>query len=156
MTTVFASVGQEIRLTPLDATKVLTFSGSLSVLFAALLGTAMLIPLQPWGRAAFRSVNFKQLLAAHLDWVMLGLMQGLAAGLVAVFELAPSSFVVWAMVLGAWLNPLPYVFRAFGINAFSFSGPLVQRTAAALGGVSSALIVLAWTLLLVSAWGSWA
>lgn len=115
----------------------------------------MLIPLQPWGREAFKGVNFKHLLSAHLDWVMLGLMQGLAAGLVVAFALAPAHFVVWALVVGSWLNPLPYLFRAFGINAFSFSGPLAQRMAAGLGAVSSALIIIAWTLLLGSAWRSW-
>lgn len=116
----------------------------------------MLIPLQPWGRGAFRGVNFKQLLSAHLDWVMLGLMQGLAAGLVTVFAFAPSPIVVWALVLGGWLNPLPYLFRAFGVNAFSLSGSVTQRMAAALGAVSSMLIIVAWALLLGSAWRAWA
>jgi hypothetical protein len=76
----------------LDATRLLVFSGGLSILFASLLGAVMLIPMQPWGKALLKQVNFKQLLAAHLDWVMLGLMQGLAGGLIAVFALAPSPF----------------------------------------------------------------
>jgi hypothetical protein len=114
----------------------------------------MLIPLQPWGRGAFKGINFKQLLAAHLDWVMLGLMQGLAGGLVAVFGLSPSVYAVWAMVLGGWLNPLPYLFRAFGINAFALTGSLTQRLAASLGGISAALII-AWFALLAAAWQVW-
>jgi hypothetical protein len=133
----------------------LVFSGSLSVLFASLLGALMLIPLQPWGKKAFRGVNFKQLLAAHLDWVMLGLMQGLAAGLIAVFLLSPSALIVALMILGGWLNPLPYLFRAFGINAFALTGSLTQRVAASLGGISSTMIILAWTALLASAWQAW-
>ncbi|MCU0882365.1 MAG: hypothetical protein MUF14_06830 [Hyphomonadaceae bacterium] len=115
----------------------------------------MLIPLQPWGKKAFRGVNFKQLLAAHLDWVMLGLMQGLAAGLIAVFLLSPSALIVALMILGGWLNPLPYLFRAFGINAFALTGSLTQRVAASLGGISSTMIILAWTALLASAWQAW-
>lgn len=139
----------------MEATRLLIFSGGLSILFASLLGTAMLIPFQPWGKGAFKGINFKQLLAAHLDWVMLGLMQGLAGGLIAVFALAPSAYVVWAMVLGGWLNPLPYLFRAFGINAFALTGSLSQRLAASLGGISAAMIIVAWFALLGSAWQAW-
>lgn len=139
----------------LEATRLLIFSGSLSILFASLLGTAMLIPLQPWGRNAFKGVNFKQLLAAHLDWIMLGLMQGMAGALIAVFALAPSALVVWAMLLGGWLNPLPYLFRAFGINAFALTGSLTQRLAASLGALSATMIIVAWTILLSSACQAW-
>ncbi len=115
----------------------------------------MLIPFQPWGKRAFKGVNFKQLLAAHLDWVMLGLMQGLAGGLIAAFALSPATVIVWLMVLGGWLNPLPYVFRAFGINAFALTGPVAQRAAASLGGISSAMIIVAWAALLLAAWRQW-
>lgn len=139
----------------IEAARLLLFSGGLSILFASLLGFAMLIPLQPWGRKVFQGINFKQAGAAHLDWIMLGLMQALAAGLIVVFDLSPSSFAVWAMVFGGWLNPLPYVFRAFGINAFALAGPPLQRFAAALGAFSSTLIVVAWVLLLASAWEVW-
>jgi hypothetical protein len=138
-----------------EATRLLIFSGGLSILFASLLGSAMLIPLQPWGKRAFKGVNFKQLLAAHLDWVMLGLMQGLAGGLIAVFGLTPSAYIVWTMVLGGWLNPLPYLFRAFGINAFALTGSLTQRLAASLGGISAAMIIFAWFVLLGAAWDVW-
>jgi hypothetical protein len=138
-----------------DAIRLLVFSGGLSILFASLLGAAMLIPLQPWGQHFAKGMNFRQLMAAHLDWIMLGLMQGLAAMLIFTFALAPSALVVWAMVIGGWMNPLPYLFRAFGINAFALSGPPLQRIAAALGGISSTLILIAWTLLLLSAWRHW-
>lgn len=138
-----------------DATRLLVFSGALSIFFSSLMGVAMLIPLQPWGRGIFKGINFKQAGAAHLDWIMLGLMQGLAGGLIAAFALSPSIFAVWAMVLGGWLNPLPYLFRAFGINAFALTGSPLQRFAAALGGVSSTLIIVAWALLLTAAWTAW-
>lgn len=131
------------------------FSGGLSILFASLLGVAMLIPLQPWGKGAFGNVNFKQLLAAHLDWVLLGLMQGLAGGLITVFALSPPRLIVWFMVLGGWLNPLPYLFRAFGINAFALTGSLTQRIAASLGGISATMIIAAWAALLWNAWQTW-
>ena len=131
------------------------FSGGLSILFTSLLGAAMLIPLQPWGKGAFGQVDFKQLLAAHLDWVMLGLMQGLAGGLVMVFGLSPAPLIVLLMVLGGWLNPLPYLFRAFGVNAFALTGSWTQRAAASLGALSATMIVVAWAVLLWEAWQTW-
>lgn len=115
----------------------------------------MLIPMQPWGRKWVKGLNFKQIGAAHLDWIMLGLMQGLAAGLIILFSIAPPAWSVWAMIIGGWLNPLAYVFRAFGVDAFSFAGKPLQRAAAALGGVTSVFIAAAWMVFLVSAWDSW-
>lgn len=146
---------REVHLDHSEATRLLIFSGGLSILFASLMGAVMLIPFQPWGKGAFKGINFKQLLAAHLDWVMLGLMQGLAGGLIAVFALAPAAWAVWFMVLGGWLNPLPYLFRAFGINAFALTGSLTQRLAASLGGLSATMIIVAWTVLLFAAWRAW-
>ncbi|WP_283214602.1 hypothetical protein [Sphingopyxis sp. L1A2A] len=40
----------------------------------------MRVPMQPWGRRLLKDMNFKQFGAAHLDWLMLGLMQGLVGG----------------------------------------------------------------------------
>lgn len=123
--------------------------------FATLVGVAMLVPMQPWGRHLAKGLNFRQIGAAHLDWIMLGLMQGLAAGLILAFALTPASWVIWAMMLGGWLNPLAYVFRAFGIDAFAMAGGPLQRLAAGLGGFSSALIVVSWAALLLAAWQAW-
>lgn len=133
------------------AARILTFSGSLSILFSVLVGFAMLIPLQPWGRKWVAGINFKQIVAAHLDWIMLGLMQGLAAMLIMLFALQPAAWTVWAMVAGGWINPLSYMFRAFGVDAFALSGGLLQRTAALLGGASSIAIFVAWCALLPAA-----
>jgi hypothetical protein len=138
-----------------DAAKLLLFSGAASMLFSTLLGFVMLAPMQPWGRHLLKGLNFKQFGAAHLDWLMLGLMQGLAGGLVIVFTVAPASTAVWAMVIGGWLNPLAYIFRAFGVNAFAFEGSAAQRFAAALGLGSSLAIAYAWVSILGSCWAGW-
>lgn len=138
-----------------DAARLLVFSGAFAILVSSLLGFAMLIPLQPWGRSWAAGLNFKQIGAAHLDWIMLGLMQGLAGGLIFLFGLSPPAWVVWFMIVGGWLNPLPYVFRAFGVNAFAFDGGMIQRISAALGGLSSTMIAVAWLALLTSAWAAW-
>lgn len=140
---------------PLEAARILVFSGALAILVSSLLGFAMLIPLQPWGQKLTKGMNFKQLMSAHLDWIMLGLMQALAGGVIVLFGLSPSAWVVWFMVAGGWLNPLPYVFRAFGINAFAFAGSMTQRAASALGGISSTMIVAAWFMILTAAWTAW-
>lgn len=138
-----------------DAAKLLLFSGAASMLFSTFLGFLMLVPMQPWGRQLLKGMNFKQVGAAHLDWLMLGLMQGLAGGLTVVFAVDPAPSAVWAMVLGGWLNPLAYVFRAFGINAFAFDGGATQRLAAALGLGSSVAIAYAWVSILAACWTGW-
>jgi hypothetical protein len=133
------------------AAKILAFSGAAAIVFSSLLGLLMLIPLQPWAQKLGRGINHKQIGAAHLDWIMLGLMQGMAGGVIALFAVSAAPFAVWAMVFGAWANPLPYVFRAFGVNAFAFDGGLLQRAAAALGLTSSLAILYAWFVILIGA-----
>lgn len=80
---------------------------------------------------------------------------GLAAGLIWSFGLDSALWVVVLMIFGGWVNPLPYVFGAFGINAFVFAGSTVQGVAAALGGISSLAIITSWSVLLVTAAGTW-
>jgi hypothetical protein len=137
------------------ATQMLVFSGAAAIAFSSLLGLAMLVPLQGWGQKFGRGLNMKQIGAAHLDLIMLGLMQGLAGGMIGVFSLDVPAAAVWAMIFGAWANPAPYVFRAFGVNAFAFGGGPVQRAAAALGLTSSLAILSAWTVILLGAASSW-
>lgn len=139
----------------MEAARLLVFSGSAAMFFSTLLGVAMLIPMQPWGRHLAKGFNYRQIGAAHLDWIMLGLMQALAAGLIVLFALKPAAWVVWAMIAGGWLNPLPYIFRAFGVDAFALAGGPLQRAAALLGGVSATLIVVSWAMLLPAAWRAW-
>ena len=142
-------------MTSILAAKLLVFSGASAIAFSSLLGLAMLIPLQSWGHRFGKGMNFKQVGAAHLDWIMLGLMQGLAGGLIALFSLDVTTAAVWAMIFGAWANPLPYVFRAFGVNAFAFAGGPVQRAAAGLGLTSSLAILYAWSVILSGALTAW-
>lgn len=139
----------------ISVARILVFSGGCAVLLPSAIGFMMLIPMQPWGRKYIRGINFRQVGAAHLDWIMLGLMQGLAGGLVILFQLTPPSWSVIAMITGAWINPLSYVFRAFGVDAFSFAGDRLQRAAALTGGVSATAIALSWCVFLNAAWQSW-
>lgn len=125
------------------AARALVLSGSLAILASSLLGLGMLVPMQRRGRSFPPALR-----AAHLDWILLGLMEGLAAALVLLFRLEPPLWAVAALIGGAWANPLPYVFRAFGVDAFRFAGPPLQRLAAALGLLSSLAIIAGWGALL--------
>lgn len=142
-------------MTTIEAARLLYFSGAAAILFSSAIGFVMLVPLQHWGQRFAKGLNFKQFGAAHLDWIMLGLMQGLAGAIITGFSVEPSYLVVWAMIFGAWINPLSYVFRGFGINAFAFDGGFTQRTAALLGLSSSLAIVCAWFAILRLCWTSW-
>ncbi|MBL1430583.1 MAG: hypothetical protein COA60_003555 [Robiginitomaculum sp.] len=138
-----------------ESAKLLLFSGGAAILFSSLLGVLMLMPLQAHEPKKKAGVNFKHIGAAHLDWIILGLMQGLAGALIWVFALDVSLMVLGLMIFGGWINPLAYVFKAFGVNAFQFSGGAVQQFAAALGGLSSLAIIVAWTLILFGAYQNW-
>jgi len=93
-------------------------------------------------------VNAKALLATHLDWLMLAFMQLGAAFIFSRWPVTAGGSVAWMLVFGGWVNPLPYLVRGFGIDAFVFAGPPVQRLAAAVAGASVAAIVAAWALIL--------
>ena len=119
------------------------------IFFAVLLGWAMLLPTRPGSSG--QTIDHRQLWAAHLDWIMLGLSQTAAALIITEANLTHSALAAVLLIAGGWLNPLPYLFRAFGIDAFRYAGSMVQRASAALGGVSSVALTIGWLLLLVEA-----
>ena len=133
---------------PRDPTTLLAFNAALQILVSSLLGVFMLLPMQPWGRALRTRVNAKALLATHLDWLMLAFMQLGASFLFSRWPVTAGAGVAWMLVFGGWVNPLPYLVRGFGIDAFVFAGPPVQRLAAAVAGTSVAAIVTAWVIIL--------
>jgi hypothetical protein len=53
-------------------------------------------------------------------------------------------------VIGGWLNPLTYVFRGYGVNAFVLAGAPGQRSASLLGLASSLALATGWGLLAYS------
>lgn len=140
-------------LTPIFAAQILVFSAALAFVWSSLLGFFMMIPhlRNPALTKATRGVNFRQLLSAHLDWIMLAFMQGLAAGLLVLFDLSVAGWIVAALVFGGWMNAVPYFLRAFGINAFVYGGGAVQRVASALGGISVFVVTAVWIILAWSA-----
>ena len=128
----------------LVAAKLLVISGCAAIFFSSIMGALMAMPMQNPKLIASKTINFKQIGAAHIDWIMLGLMSASAGVLVTLFELTLWELVVWAMLFGAWANPLPYLWRGFGVNAFVFAGGILQRVTTAMGIISATAIIYAW------------
>jgi hypothetical protein len=127
---------------------VLTTNAAAQLFASSLLGFYMLLPRQPWLKGVVKKPRDpKSLLSVHLDLIMLAFMQFGAAFIMAKF-VPPSATVAVLLAFGGWMNPLPYLFRGFGIDAFALGGPPRQIAAAALAGVSSTGITVAWGILL--------
>jgi hypothetical protein len=90
----------------ISAAEILIFSGGSGILLSSSIGFIMLIPLQPLGTKMDQWHRFSQISAAHSDWIMLGLMQGLAGGLVILFQLTPPDWSVVAMIVTSSMDPL--------------------------------------------------
>jgi hypothetical protein len=138
----------------LDPVFVLAFNAGAQVLVSSLLGSFMLIPMQPWfheiaGRKLAGRVNMKSLLATHLDWYMLAFMQWGAAFIMSRWPHTASLWVAWLLVFGGWTNALPYLLRGFGVNAFVMAGGALQRICAGIAGLSVLAILTAWVTILV-------
>ena len=139
----------------MDPIKLLTFNAGLQILFSSLFGVVMLVPMQPWGKALRAKIPAKASLAAHLDWIMLGLAQGVAAVGISAFGSPEGLVAPTLLIFGGWVNPTPYLFRGFGVNAFVLGGGRLQVLASSLAGLSSLAIIAAWSLLLYSWSGAW-
>jgi hypothetical protein len=135
----------------MSALQLLTWNAGAQIAFSSLLGWAMLIPRQPWGQR-WRRLHSRDFTAAHLDWIMLGFMQFGASYAMTRHAFAHAEWIAIALIIGGWINPVPYALRAFGINAFSFSGDWKQRTSAAISGISSLLIAAAWIAIAIEGW----
>lgn len=131
----------------MDPIYLLACNAALQVLVSSLLGTLMLIPLQPWGKRFAARVNMKSLLATHMDWYMLAFMQWGAAFIMWHWSSTASLPIAALLVFGGWTNALPYLLRGFGINAFVMGGNALQRISAAIAGVSVMAIITAWAVL---------
>lgn len=128
----------------------LSANASAQIFVACLLGWVMLLPMQPWGKRLKATLpSTRAMLSAHLDFILLALAQGLVAFVSTRVELAYPRTLVALLVFGGWVNPLPYLFRAKGVDAFVMAGDARQRLASALSGVSSAALTIAWGMITV-------
>lgn len=124
--------------------RLLTGNAALQVLVSSLLGFAMLVPRQPWAKRLAPHFDQKALLSVHLDWLMLAFMQWGAVLVMTQWPGAARPWVAWLLVVGGWLNVLPYWLRAFRIDAFVLAGRPVQVVAASVSGLSATGLVVAW------------
>jgi hypothetical protein len=122
--------------------KWLVTSGCLAIFGSSLFG---LLLLTPSVRNPENATRLKQLGKAHIDWIILGLMSAAAGILVWLHDLNVHAAFIMLILFGAWTNPLPYVFRAYGIDAFRFAGGVGQRSAAGFGAVSVAAVLVGWS-----------
>jgi len=129
----------------MDPVKTLAANAAAQLLFSCVLGTLMLVPMQPWGAWLAAHLPLRALLSAHLDWIMLGLSQLGAAFVMDRFpDETESPRTARLLVFGGWVNPTAYVFRGFGVDAFVLGGGPTQVAAALLAGVSALSLVAAW------------
>jgi hypothetical protein len=126
--------------------KWLVTSGCLAIFLSSLFGILLLTPSV---RTAENTMRLKQLGKAHVDWILLGLMSVAAGTLGWLYELNLHPAFIALIIFGAWTNPFPYVFRAYGIDAFQFSGSLSQRSSAAFAALSVAAVLIGWSGILV-------
>jgi hypothetical protein len=135
----------------MEAAKLLRYNACAQIAVSSVLGTLMLLPMQPWFPWKVSGKTMKELLATHLDWYMLGFMQISAASVIQhhlkVENDASNNMVnmiAKLLVFGGWMNPSAYIFRGLGVDAFVFSGTIKQKLAATLAGLSATSILLAW------------
>src|ERR1051325_8938052 len=132
----------------MNPVKLLTANAAAQLFVSSLLGFYMLLPRQPWLKGVFKKPRDpKSLLSVHLDLIMLAFMQ-LGAAFAMSRLMAPSQTVAVLLVFGGWTNPLPYLLRGAGIDAFVLAGKPKQPSAAGISGLSSAGIPAAWGMVL--------
>ena len=108
----------------------------------------MLIPMQPWGEAAGSYLpSIHAMLAVHLDWYMLAFMEFACATLFIFFPAISSNSISIALMFGGWINPIAYLLRDIGIDAFVIAGDPPQLFAACICGISAGAILISWTII---------
>jgi hypothetical protein len=131
--------------------RALLISASAELLVSCALGLYMLVLMQRWGKGLQPArLNPKLLLAVHIDWLMLALLQ---TGIAAIFALSAHELpwhIVALFIFGGWMNALPYLFKAFGVDAMRLEGAPLQIFAALLGALSVAALLYALTYTLMS------
>jgi hypothetical protein len=127
----------------------LLFNALLQTFISTILGFIMLVPLQPWGKFFTPYLpSTHAMLAVHLDWYMLAFMESLIASIFYIYPKLSSQTISNLLIFGGWVNPLAYLLRDLGINAFVFGGDVRQLIAATISGISALSIIFALGLLL--------
>jgi len=128
---------------------ILIFNASIQIFVSTALGFIMLIPLQPWGGfSKLYLPSMHALLAVHLDWYMLAFLEFACAFMFNMYPSISSWNVALLLMFGGWVNPMAYLLRGYGINAFVFGGGPIQLIASSVSGISVVSILVGWSVLL--------
>ena len=130
--------------------RLLVTNALLQITFSAWFGVWLLYRLH----VAARRNGARDLVAAHVDWIVLGLMQVAVAYGLERLRLDVAALPAILIAIAGWLNPVPYLARGVGVNAFQYGGSVAQRVLALLGAASVISLVagLSWvTVAAVSA-----
>ncbi len=119
----------------------------------------MLFPHQPWAkdRPLARRLRSPHVTSAHVDWIILALLQAAAAVALPRCEarLSDPHRLAWCLVFSGWVAPTTYFVKAFGVNGFRFSGKLNIESLVGLVGFAGVVShTYAWAAL-VRAWFGW-
>lgn len=138
-------------------TDLLLSSFLLQILFTTILGWLMLLPHQPWAKdnALAKKLRSTHVTSAHVDWVILALLQLGAAVVLERVRVPNAAVVARCLVYSGWAAPLTYVFKAWGVNGFRFDGRLtIDSLVGLVGFTATTAHTYAWVVL-VRAWFGW-
>lgn len=130
----------------------------LQILWTTLLGWALLFPRQPWAKKYgwAQALRSKDVTAAHVDWVILGLVNVGAALVIPriAHRLDDPHAIARCLVYSSWVAPLTYFFRGFGINGFRITGLNKESVVGLTGFTATSSFTYAW-IKVVQAWFGW-
>jgi hypothetical protein len=91
----------------------LILSGAIQILFSSIVGAIMLIPMQPWGKSLMARIpKWPDLVRAHVDWLVLSLMQFCGAFMISSHSGLPNAWLVSRLLIfGGWSNPVTYLVK---------------------------------------------
>lgn len=140
-----------------SASELLIGSFCLQILWTTLLGWLMLFPHQAWGKdtALGKRLRSRDVTSAHVDWVLLGLVQLGAAVVLERVRLPNAHAVAWSLIFNGYVAPFAYFLKAFGINAFRATGkPNLESLVGLISFAGVSAFTWAWAML-VRAWFGW-
>lgn len=153
------AASQSMPASASSAADLLLGSFVLQIAWTTLLGWIMLLPHQPWAKdlALARMLRSKDVTAAHVDWIVLALVQVGAAIVIPRCEarLSNPHVVAWCIICSGWYAPTVYFLKAFGINGFRATGkPNVESLVGLMGVSGTMAFTFAWAQI-VRAWFGW-
>ncbi len=96
-------------------THLLAANALIQISFSAVFGAWLLHRVHVRGSRS----GVHDLVAAHVDWIMLALVEVALSYAMTLFEKNDIGASALLVLIGGWLNPVPYLARGLGVNAFA-------------------------------------